>query len=104
MPTLKRMMELDASVRFDGGSAGGTDVVMVDDGALTMGSIGERVRQLQAGLAQMGFAVGDIDAEFGPVTSAAVSAFQSAHGLPPPAPPHHAHPAGAPQRPGESAD
>jgi lysozyme family protein/peptidoglycan hydrolase-like protein with peptidoglycan-binding domain len=83
MPTLKRMMELDASVRFDGGSAGGTDVVMVDDGALTMGSIGERVRQLQAGLAQMGFAVGDIDAEFGPVTSAAVSAFQSAHCLPP---------------------
>jgi peptidoglycan hydrolase-like protein with peptidoglycan-binding domain len=48
-----------------------------------MGSIGERVRQLQAGLAQLGFAVGDIDSEFGPITSAAVSAFPSAHGLPP---------------------
>ncbi|MGZ3323301.1 MAG: peptidoglycan-binding protein, partial [Xanthobacteraceae bacterium] len=79
MPILKRMMELDPSVRFEGA----TDVVMVDDGSLAMGSIGERVGQLQAGLAQLGFAVGDIDSEFGPITSAAVSAFQSAHGLPP---------------------
>ncbi|HSJ42439.1 MAG TPA: peptidoglycan-binding protein [Xanthobacteraceae bacterium] len=79
MPILKRMMELDPSVRFEGA----TDVVMVDDGSLAMGSIGERVGQLQAGLAQLGFAVGDIDSEFGPITSAAVSAFQSAHGLSP---------------------
>jgi peptidoglycan hydrolase-like protein with peptidoglycan-binding domain len=56
---------------------------MIPKSSLTMGSIGERVRKLQTGLAQLGFAVGDIDGEFGPITSAAVSAFQSAHGLPP---------------------
>ena len=78
MPVLKRIMELDPSVRFDGGA----EVVMVDDGSLATGAIGERVRQLQAGLAQLGFEVGDIDGEFGPITSAAVSAFQAAYGLP----------------------
>ncbi len=78
IPILKRMMELDASVRFDGTA----DVPTADTGSLAMGSVGERVRQLQASLAQLGFAVGDIDGEFGPITSAAVSAFQSAHGLP----------------------
>jgi Putative peptidoglycan binding domain len=76
---LKRIMELDASVRFDGGA----EVVTVDDGSLATGAIGERVRQLQAGLAQLGFEVGDIDGEFGPITSGAVSAFQAAQGLPP---------------------
>jgi lysozyme family protein/peptidoglycan hydrolase-like protein with peptidoglycan-binding domain len=81
MPVLKRIMELDSSVQFNGGAAAQTQTV--DDGSLTMGSIGERVRQLQTGLAQLGFTVGDIDGEFGPITSAAVSAFQSAHGLPP---------------------
>jgi peptidoglycan hydrolase-like protein with peptidoglycan-binding domain len=43
---------------------------MIPKSSLTMGSIGERVRQLQTGLAQLGFAVGDIDGEFGPITSA----------------------------------
>lgn len=79
MPVLKRIMELDPSVRFDGGA----EVVTVDDGSLATGAIGEQVRQLQAGLAQLGFEVGDIDGEFGPITSAAVSAFQAAYGLPP---------------------
>ena len=81
IPVLKRIMELDSSVQFNGGAPAQTQTV--DAGSLTMGSIGERVRQLQTGLAQLGFAVGDIDGEFGPITSAAVSAFQSAHGLPP---------------------
>ncbi|HEY6994840.1 MAG TPA: N-acetylmuramoyl-L-alanine amidase [Xanthobacteraceae bacterium] len=58
------------------------DVVSADVVSLRPGSTGERVRQLQAGLAQLGFAVGEIDGEFGPITSAAVSAFQGVHGLP----------------------
>jgi lysozyme family protein len=78
MPVLKRLTELDASVRFEGMA----DVATADTGTLAAGSIGEQVRQLQAGLAQLGFAVGDIDGEFGPITSAAVSAFQGVHGLP----------------------
>jgi lysozyme family protein/peptidoglycan hydrolase-like protein with peptidoglycan-binding domain len=78
MPILQRIMELDPSVQF--GSA--TVVPTVDAGVLTIGSVGERVRQLQAGLGQLGFAVGEIDGEFGPITAAAVTAFQSAHGLP----------------------
>jgi lysozyme family protein/peptidoglycan hydrolase-like protein with peptidoglycan-binding domain len=82
MPVLKRIMELDSSAQLGGGT-GGTVVVTPDDGTLTMGAIGDQVRQLQAGLTQLGFAVGDIDGEFGPNTSAGVSAFQTAHGLPP---------------------
>ena len=42
MPILKRMMELDPSVRFEGA----TDVVMVDDGSLAMGSIGALLSRL----------------------------------------------------------
>jgi lysozyme family protein len=79
MPLLKRIMELDASVRFEAGAP----VSTADDGALGMGAIGDRVRQLQAALTQLGFDPGDIDGEFGPNTSAAVTAFQGAHGLPP---------------------
>jgi lysozyme family protein/peptidoglycan hydrolase-like protein with peptidoglycan-binding domain len=79
MPVLKRIMELDASVRFDGGA----EVVRPDDGSLATGAIGERVQQLQAGLAQLGFEVRDIDGEYGPITAAAVTAFQAAYGLPP---------------------
>jgi peptidoglycan hydrolase-like protein with peptidoglycan-binding domain len=83
MPVLRRIMELDPSARLDGsGGAASPVVVAPDDGALTMGAIGDEVRQLQAGLTQLGFAVGDIDGEFGPNTSAGVSAFQTAHGLP----------------------
>jgi peptidoglycan hydrolase-like protein with peptidoglycan-binding domain len=76
---LRRMMDLDPSVRF-----GGTAVtpIVVDPDTLTIGSIGERVRQLQSALSQLNFAVGEIDGEYGPITAAAVQAFQSAHGLP----------------------
>jgi lysozyme family protein/peptidoglycan hydrolase-like protein with peptidoglycan-binding domain len=78
MPMLRRMMDLDPSVRF-----GGTAVtpIVVDPDTLTIGSIGERVRQLQNALSQLHFEVGEIDGEYGPITAAAVQAFQSAHGL-----------------------
>src|SRR5262245_60562002 len=79
MPMLRRMMELDPSVRFDGTTL---TPIVVDPDTLTTGSIGERVRQLQNALSQLNFAVGEIDAEYGPITAAAVQAFQSAHGLP----------------------
>jgi lysozyme family protein/peptidoglycan hydrolase-like protein with peptidoglycan-binding domain len=79
MPMLRRMMELDPSVRFDGTAVA---PVVVDPDTLTIGSIGERVRQLQSALSQLNFAVGEIDGEYGPITAAAVQAFQSAHGLP----------------------
>jgi lysozyme family protein/peptidoglycan hydrolase-like protein with peptidoglycan-binding domain len=79
MPILQRMMELDPSVRFESA----TIVTTADVGLLAIGATGERVRQLQTALAQLGFQVGDIDGEFGPITAAAVGAFQSAHGLPP---------------------
>ena len=42
MPILKRMMEFDPLVRFEGA----TDVVMVDDGSLAMGSIGALLSRL----------------------------------------------------------
>ncbi len=79
MPILKRMMELDASVRFDGGAVLRPDAVV----ALGMGSIGEEVRQLQTALAGLGFQVGEIDGEFGPQTEAALKSFQLARNLPP---------------------
>src|SRR5262249_42298685 len=79
MPMLRRMMELDPSVRFDGTTL---TPVVVDPDTLTTGSIGERVRQLQSALSQLNFAVGEIDGEYGPITATAVQAFQSAHGLP----------------------
>jgi lysozyme family protein/peptidoglycan hydrolase-like protein with peptidoglycan-binding domain len=87
MPIVKRMMELDSSVRFAGGNgsngaAGGMVPVVVDADALTIGSIGEGVSALQTALAQLNYQVGEIDGEFGPITAAAVRSFQSDHGLP----------------------
>jgi lysozyme family protein/peptidoglycan hydrolase-like protein with peptidoglycan-binding domain len=90
MPIVKRMMELDSSVRFAGsngsngnnGAAGGTVQVVVDADALTIGSIGEGVSALQTALAQLNYQVGEIDGEFGPITAAALRSFQSDHGLP----------------------
>jgi lysozyme family protein/peptidoglycan hydrolase-like protein with peptidoglycan-binding domain len=78
MPILRRMGELDSSVRF--GDAEGP--APVDAGLLALGSTGERVRELQSALAHLGFQVGEVDSEFGPVTAAAVKAFQTAHHLP----------------------
>lgn len=84
MPVLKRIMELDASARLEGVREGeAPPIAPADVDALVMGSTGERVRTLQTALARLGFQVGDIDGEFGPITSAAVSAFQSACGLSP---------------------
>jgi peptidoglycan hydrolase-like protein with peptidoglycan-binding domain len=48
--------------------------------ALTTGARGERVRQLQIDLQGRGFPPGDIDGIYGPLTRAAVAAFQTAHG------------------------
>lgn len=81
MPILKRMMELDASVRFDG--SGDFQAAPQSAGALQMGSMGAEVRQLQMALAGQGFNVGEIDGEFGPNTQAAVRQFQASRNLPP---------------------
>jgi lysozyme family protein/peptidoglycan hydrolase-like protein with peptidoglycan-binding domain len=82
MPILKRMMELDASVRLDGAPAGpvSRDLVVA---ALQMGSIGAEVQQLQTALAGLGFPVGEIDGEFGPNTEAALKSFQMSRNLQP---------------------
>jgi lysozyme family protein/peptidoglycan hydrolase-like protein with peptidoglycan-binding domain len=90
MPIVKRMMELDSSIRFAGtdgstgsnGAAGATVPVVVDVDALTIGSIGEGVSALQTALAQLNYQVGEIDGEFGPITAAALRSFQSDHSLP----------------------
>ena len=89
MVVLARLAAKDADVQSRlgaGGAAPGVaaepTVVPADVGALARGARGERVRQLQTALAQQGFQVGEIDGDFGPNTAAAVSAFQSAHGLP----------------------
>jgi len=80
MPILKRLMELDPSIRFDG-----SPPVVVSKGSavvLQMGAVGDPVRDLQNALTALGFSVGEIDGEFGPNTAAGVRAFQLAHGLP----------------------
>lgn len=89
MVVLARLAAKDAEVQSRlgaGGAAPGVaaepTVVPAAVGALARGARGERVRQLQTALAQQGFQVGEIDGDFGPNTAAAVSAFQSAHGLP----------------------
>ena len=45
------------------------------------GSQGERVRQLQERLQELGFYAGEVDGQFGPGTKEAVVAFQAANGL-----------------------
>jgi lysozyme family protein/peptidoglycan hydrolase-like protein with peptidoglycan-binding domain len=84
MPILKRMMELDASVRLDGSAVtvvANSQAALV--AALQIGSIGPDVRQLQTALVASGFGVGEIDGEFGPNTQGAVRAFQLSRNLPP---------------------
>jgi uncharacterized protein (TIGR02594 family) len=49
---------------------------------LSDGSQGPEVRTLQAALSARNFQVGPIDGEFGPLTHAAVAAFQTVQGLP----------------------
>ena len=82
MPILKRMMEVDASVRLDGAPAApaSRDLVVA---ALQTGSIGPQVQQLQTALANLGFPVGEIDGEFGPNTEAALKSFQISRNLQP---------------------
>ena len=82
MPILKRMMELDVSVRLDGAPAEpvSRDLVVA---APQMGSIGAEVQQLQTALAGLGFPVGEIDGEFGPNTEAALKSFQMSRNLQP---------------------
>ena len=80
MPILKRMMELDASISFDG--SGDIRVAPAMAGLLQIGSIGVEVQQLQTALNGLGFNAGEVDGEFGPNTQAAVRQFQAARGLP----------------------
>jgi len=49
---------------------------------LAEGSVGADVTALQTALVARGFQAGPIDGEFGPLTQAAVTAFQTAQGLP----------------------
>ena len=51
------------------------------NGSLTMGARGEDVTRVQTQLKAAGFAVGEIDGKFGPITRAAVEAFQRQLGL-----------------------
>lgn len=82
MPILKRMMELDASVRLDGTPPGPVAQPVVV-AALQVGSVGPEVRQLQTALVGQGFSLGEIDGEFGPNTEAALKSFQLSRNLPP---------------------
>lgn len=52
-----------------------------NDAVLRNGASGERVRVLQAALAELGYPVGTIDGIFGPATGRAVINFQNEHGL-----------------------
>jgi len=80
MVVLARLATMDADVKARVGAGAG--VVVADSGVLGRGSTGDRVRQLQNALAQGGFDVGEIDGRYGPKTTDAVRAFQSARGLP----------------------
>ena len=82
MPILKRIMELDSSVRFDGAAVAPVARATVV-AALQIGSVGAEVLQLQTALANLGFPVGEIDGEFGPNTQAALMQFQASRNLPP---------------------
>src|SRR5262249_6751477 len=50
---------------------------------LTIGARGDSVKRLQTALAQLGFAVGDVDGIYGNQTASAVRLFQASRGLPP---------------------
>src|SRR5262245_65787325 len=80
MVVLARLATMEADVKARVGAGAG--VVTADSGVLGRGSTGDRVRQLQNALAQGGFDVGEIDGRYGPKTTDAVRAFQSARGLP----------------------
>ena len=55
----------------------------IDDGdPMTKGTRGERVRQLQEALEELGFSPGEIDGIFGNKTARAVGEFQGDRGLP----------------------
>src|SRR5262249_59225384 len=59
------------------------DAVDLDDtSGLSRGARGEAVRQLQLALQKRGFQVGQLDGSFGPLTQAAVTAFQASENLP----------------------
>ena len=55
--------------------------VAADSGLLRQGSRGERVRQLQNRLKELGYYSGEVDGDFGAGTLRAVKAFQKQHGL-----------------------
>jgi lysozyme family protein len=81
---LKRLAEIDPDVSLP--STGLPAVipgqVSSDATVLTMGSVGEAVRAVQTRLDGLNYKLGDIDGEYGPLTRAAVLAFQSDNHLP----------------------
>jgi peptidoglycan hydrolase-like protein with peptidoglycan-binding domain len=54
-----------------------------EDERLELESTGDSVEQLQVTLKELGFDPGPVDGDFGPLTQAAVVAFQTANGLDP---------------------
>jgi len=79
---LKRLAEIDPDVNIT--SAGAPVVVgpSTDPSVLMIGSGGEAVRAVQARLDALNYKLGEIDGEFGPLTRAAVLAFQADNHLP----------------------
>ena len=63
-------------------AVGAAPLAVVSSGTLVPGAEGRLVTALQGALAAAGFDPGGMDGEYGPLTSAAVSAFQRARNLP----------------------
>ncbi len=88
MPVVKRIMELDPSATFQAARLQASTIPIpgvhppVGEGPLTVGSRGDRVRQLQNTLHQRGYPVGEVDGIYGSITHDAVMAFQRDAGLP----------------------
>jgi lysozyme family protein/peptidoglycan hydrolase-like protein with peptidoglycan-binding domain len=79
MPIIKQIMALDPTATFKVESATAPDTTT---SPLSVGSRGDRVKQLQSALKQRGYSVGDIDGIYGTVTRDAVTAFQRDANLP----------------------
>ena len=74
----------DTMLSYVDGQAEPIKAPALGDRALSRGSTGEDVKEMQAALASLGYDLGNngIDGDFGPKTQAAVTAFQKDRGLP----------------------